>query len=88
MCVPLHAETRETAIRRMPKTYDSAAKVLVLGVSLSGTSAGVLADELLMRIHCTPWTPPLWTLQEGMLAEELYFQFRDRAIAAESLPDI
>jgi len=88
VCVPLHAETRKTAIRRMAKTYDSAARVLVLDVSLSGTSAGVLADELLMRIRCTPWTQRLWTLQEGMLAEELYFQFRDRAIAAESLPDI
>ncbi|PWW74991.1 hypothetical protein C7212DRAFT_297691 [Tuber magnatum] len=88
VCVPLHLETRKTAIRRMAKTYDSAAEVLVLDVSLSGTSAGVPVDELLMRIRCTPWTQRLWTLQEGMLAEELYFQFSDKAIVAESLPDI
>lgn len=88
ICVPLHPETRKAAIRRMAKTYEDSDKVLVLDASLRHISVDSPPDELLMRIRCTPWTQRLWTLQEGMLAKELYFQLLEGAIDPEPLYDI
>lgn len=85
ICVPLHPETRKAAIRRMAKTYEGSDKVLVLDASLLNISLHSSPEELLTRIRCTPWTQRLWTLQEGMLAKDLYFQFLQGAIDPEPL---
>jgi len=74
----------------MRRTYESARKVLVLDSELEVASIDTSPEELLMRISCCGWMRRLWTLQEGALAKELFFQFKERAamigdLAAESI---
>jgi len=85
LCVPLEDDVRTRAIRMMGETYKRAEKVLVLDSSLQRVSLDASPEELMMRIRCTPWTQRLWTLQEGMLADELYFQFLGGAVQGETL---
>jgi hypothetical protein len=87
ICVPLEPLARKLAIIRMAKTYEGADKVLVLDSSLQNVSSHNPSEELLMRIRCTIWGQRLWTLQEGMLANDLYFQFRDGLIQPENFMD-
>ena len=85
LCVPLEPDARMLAIGRMAKTYEGADKVLVLDSSLQRVSSHAPPEELLMRIRCTIWSQRLWTLQEGMLASDLYFQFLDGLVQGEDL---
>lgn len=73
-------EATSLAIIEMRNTYRNADKVLVLDSYLEQDVEGMSTVECLLRIICSAWTTRLWTLQEGALAEDLWFQFRDRAI--------
>ncbi|KGO75195.1 Heterokaryon incompatibility [Penicillium italicum] len=79
ICCPVkESEDQNTAIGFMRDTYEKASAVLVLDSSLLTQNAKCLSDvEILIRIFCSPWTSRLWTLQEGALAERLFFQFAD-----------
>jgi hypothetical protein len=73
-------EAQDLAIRMMRKTYEEATVVLVLDSWLLGLKIEQMPDEeVLMRIICSGWNSRLWTLQEGALADALYFQFSDAA---------
>ena len=39
----------------------------------------------MIRICKTPWFRRLWTLQEGVLTQDIYFQLQDRAVSMQSL---
>ena len=80
ICVPAAGEGRRVAIGRMRKTYENAEKVLVLDAELESASMRTFPEEILMRIMCSGWMRRLWTLQEGMLAQQLIFQFRECAV--------
>ena len=86
ICCPLQPQSaQDTAIILMRDTYHKADKVLVLDQYLTRThiDAGEsrMTDyEMLVRISCSTWMRRLWTLQEGVLAPQLYFQFADRAV--------
>jgi hypothetical protein len=82
---PRQKELRKEGITRMAETYARADKVLVLDSSLRKHSGGMDLTEIMVRIRHAPWTTRVWTLQEGRLARNLYFQFKDRAICAEDL---
>jgi hypothetical protein len=69
----------------MRKTYENAAKVLVLDSELEAASAKAHAEEVLIRITCSGWMRRLWTLQEGALTRILLFQFKERAIGLKRL---
>lgn len=85
ICVPAQGDGRRVAIGRMRKTYENAEKVLVLDSELESASAHTFPEEILMRITCSGWMRRLWTLQEGVLAQQLLFQFRERAVDFYSL---
>ncbi|KAL1981334.1 hypothetical protein VTN96DRAFT_2775 [Rasamsonia emersonii] len=87
LCVPIRGEYRPVAIGRMRRTYESAAKVLVLDGELETASMRTTPVECLMRIVCSGWMRRLWTLQEGALAKELLFQFKEQALALQDLID-
>jgi hypothetical protein len=71
-------EAQNWAISRMRQTYKDACAVLVLDSWLQQLTIKPLSDtEILTRIVCSAWNSRLWTLQEGALAELLYFQFAD-----------
>ena len=72
------SEAQELAIDMMRQTYERADAVLVLDSWLQPQNLKYMVDtEILMRIVCSPWNSRLWTLQEGALAKELFFQFAD-----------
>lgn len=79
-CVPLwyiYGEVRNLALDKMQQTYSDAAKVLVLDGELQASSMNVDYEEALMRISCSGWMRRLWTLHEGLLAQDLFIQFRE-----------
>lgn len=87
ICCPPDGKDREAqdlAIGMMRETYKRADKVLVLDSFLLKHSAKPLSDaEVLLRIVCCGWNGRLWTLQEGALSKQLYFQFADGPYALE-----
>lgn len=63
-------------MQQMRATYEDADKVLVLDSYIRPQKRVLLSDEeCLMRIFCSGWMRRLWTLQEGVLAKALLFQF-------------
>ena len=73
ICVPAAGEGRRVAVGRMRKTYENAEKVLVLDAELESASMQTFPEDILMRITCSGWMRRLWTLQEGVLAQQLFF---------------
>ena len=74
------------AIALMRETYADAEKVLVLDSYLEGVNyEGMTVFERALRITCTGWTRRLWTLQEGVLAKQIIFQFADSAVDGDAL---
>ncbi|KAJ6459250.1 hypothetical protein C8R45DRAFT_843422 [Mycena sanguinolenta] len=78
ICVPGHEDSRKRAIELMAATYQRASQVLVIdaGIRTQCTLASPL-EECLIRIATSGWMQRIWTLQEGMLARELHFEFAD-----------
>jgi hypothetical protein len=67
-------------MQKMRVTYEYADKVLVVDASLRAVDKSPLStNECMIRIGSTPWMRRLWTLQEGILAKNLYFQFAKNA---------
>jgi Heterokaryon incompatibility protein (HET) len=88
ICVPYCLDEtgrRRVAIGRMRQSYRNADIVLVLDAELKASSSDCTSEELLMRITCSGWMRRLWTLQEGVLAQNLYFQFSECAIKLQLL---
>ncbi|KAM7206077.1 hypothetical protein V8F20_002859 [Naviculisporaceae sp. PSN 640] len=93
LCCPvsgLHPTTNGISLTRMKSVYEQAAHVLVLDAALSVHEAARLtpADILLRCFASSIWMRRLWTLQEGVLARSLFFQFKDKPVHAKSLMDI
>ncbi|KAF3390837.1 hypothetical protein DPV78_010905 [Talaromyces pinophilus] len=87
LCIPVRDDlyhVRKMAIRSMAKIYTRAQIILVLNAELEYHSCHASSEEVLMRTSTTGWFRRLWTLQEGVLANKIYFQFRDGAINIES----
>ncbi|KFA81924.1 hypothetical protein S40288_06874 [Stachybotrys chartarum IBT 40288] len=80
ICCPVEEGNDQiAAIGLMRDTYEKASAVLVLDQStLNEKMSDMNGDvEILMRILRSRWTTRLWTLQEGALAQRLFFQFAD-----------
>ena len=79
ICCPVQSgKAQDLAITKMKDTYSSAEWVLVIDSWLTSQTVGGLPDgEILLKIACSNWNERLWTLQEGIIARKLAFQFRD-----------
>ncbi|KAH9900878.1 hypothetical protein C8Q73DRAFT_786308 [Cubamyces lactineus] len=85
LCVPSIPSLRKRAIKLMADTYRYAAKVLVIDdLVRTHCSESKPWTENLLRIACSAWLRRVWTLQEGILARELYFEFSDGPVDVES----
>ncbi|KAI0676868.1 hypothetical protein C8Q78DRAFT_50871 [Trametes maxima] len=84
LCVPERKAPRKLALRLMAKSYQDAAKVLVIEECIrTQCSLGKPWEENLFRIRTSGWLRRVWTLQEGLLARELYFEFTDGVVDVE-----
>ncbi|KAI0651218.1 hypothetical protein C8Q79DRAFT_20153 [Trametes meyenii] len=84
LCVPGRKDLRKRAIRLMAETYRNAAKVLVIDEGIRREcSVGASWVDNLLRIAISGWMRRVWTLQEGLLARELWFEFVGGAVDVE-----
>jgi hypothetical protein len=79
MCLPLDRERRISSLRQVSSIYKLATKVVVLDPSMYQHAVDS-AEECLIRIRYSAWKDRLWTLQEGVVAQELYFQFKNKTV--------
>jgi hypothetical protein len=89
-CIPAQAEyeeQRKAAISKMRTIYEKASKVLVLDAELLQACAHVSNFELMMRVLTCGWMRRVWTLQEGVLNDATYIQFKDAAIKPNELEE-
>lgn len=88
LCVPTFDKAlRVIAIQGMRAVYNRANRVLVLDSDLlgaQGTATTLSSEEVLARISASTWVRRYWTLQEGLLAKNLYFQFAEDAFQISS----
>jgi hypothetical protein len=75
---------RKWAIGLMAKTYNEAEVVLVIDSGIRATSVSP-REEKLLDLLSSGWMQQLWTLQEGILAQKLVFEFSDGLVALEEL---
>ncbi|OSC99986.1 hypothetical protein PYCCODRAFT_1331754, partial [Trametes coccinea BRFM310] len=76
LCIPKIRDSRKRAIMLMSQTYRDAAKVLVIDDCIrTMCSASKPWPVNVAMIATSAWSRRIWTLQEGVLATELYFEF-------------
>ncbi|KAI0658296.1 hypothetical protein C8Q70DRAFT_1054899 [Cubamyces menziesii] len=84
LCVPSARNERKRATQLMAQTYKDAEKVLVIDDCIrSMCSARVPWQQNFLRIASSAWVRRVWTLQEGLLARELYFEFAEGPVDVE-----
>ena len=84
LCVPEVAHLRKHAIKLMADTYRDAAKVLVIDECIRRTCSEAKSwEENMFRIATSGWMRRVWTLQEGVLARELYMNFIEGPVLVE-----
>ncbi len=80
LCIPVNKELkayRSDAIAMMAKIYGSAERVLVLDAFVQEVSRTAPEIDRVTHLYLSSWHRRLWTLQEGLLAKKLSFQFSD-----------
>lgn len=80
LCMPAphsFSNQRNAAINTMNAIYTNATKVLVLDAELIQTCIHISPIEQLMRVFTSTWMRRVWTLQEGIVNENVFIQFRD-----------
>ncbi|RPD70814.1 hypothetical protein L226DRAFT_443101, partial [Lentinus tigrinus ALCF2SS1-7] len=86
LCVPNTKDLRKRAIKLMGQTYEDAHTVLVFDVGIRASCARSHSwEENVLRIATSGWVTRVWTLQEGILARKLYFEFADGLMDARKL---
>ncbi|KAI2467335.1 hypothetical protein F4781DRAFT_313385 [Annulohypoxylon bovei var. microspora] len=85
LAVPLERETRKLAISRMKETYAKAHKVLVLSNDFDMRIPNLSTLEFFMRLFCSAWMRRLWTLQEGVFAQNLAVWINKKAHSFEEM---
>ncbi|KAI0641890.1 hypothetical protein C8Q79DRAFT_918269 [Trametes meyenii] len=84
LCIPAAHGPRKQAVKLMVYSYQNAAKVLVMDVGIR-TSCSERApwETNLLHIATAGWMRRVWTLQEGLLANELWFEFAEGPVHVE-----
>lgn len=85
LCIPHEKRSRQLAIGLMAQTYAEVVAVLVLDAGIRTCSKAAPKEESILRVLTSGWMQKLWTLQEGMLARRLYFEFSDGIIGFDEL---
>jgi hypothetical protein len=81
--VPVSEEWKRLAVSKLREVYSTAAKVLIVDRDLLNVGDHWLERRL--QVLASEWMRRLWTLQEGRLARQLYFQLKDEAVSVDNL---
>ncbi|KAI0651217.1 hypothetical protein C8Q79DRAFT_1004520 [Trametes meyenii] len=85
LCVPGSLSLRNKAIQLMAPTFRGATKVLAIDDSIRAQcSLKKPWEENLLRMAAAAWQRRIWTLPEGLLARELYFEFAEGPVNVEA----
>ncbi|KAF2973176.1 hypothetical protein GQX73_g431 [Xylaria multiplex] len=85
ICIPKADDARKIAIGMMARTYSEAAAVLVLDSGLQRCYSTEPPDLKVLRVLTSGWMQRLWTLQEAVLAKELYLVFADTPLLLKDI---
>ena len=87
LCVPVRPREMQTlALKKMRVPYEGAKHVLVLDSHLRSLNSTTMSTtELFAQVSCSSWMRRLWTLQEGRLAQNIWFQFADTAVNVKTV---
>jgi hypothetical protein len=80
LCVPEQPELRQTAISYMADTYASASAVVVVDSSIQRLSVEDPMEKQLFVLYVSSWVQRLWTLNEALLSQQLFFRVADGLI--------
>ncbi|KAI8978235.1 hypothetical protein BD414DRAFT_538857 [Trametes punicea] len=84
LCVPKESSLRKLSIKLMTDIYRDAAKVLVIDESVrKQCSESNPWEQNCLRIAVSAWVRRVWTLQEGLLARQLYFEFIEGPVSVD-----
>jgi hypothetical protein len=78
-------DIKEAAIHDMTQIYKKADKVLVIDSELITCSIHSSHTAIAIRILLSNWLRRLWTLQEGVFANEIHFLLSDETVSLSSL---
>lgn len=77
LCIPKEQSLRTKAIKQMAHIYQSAKSIIILDGTLLKCSIHTSPEEILLRIYISAWMDRVWTFQEAVLAQQLYFKMKD-----------
>ncbi|GAM40005.1 hypothetical protein TCE0_034r12015 [Talaromyces pinophilus] len=82
---PGYRDIRDSSISNMRNIYKGAHRVLVLDKWIQEVNRSADVIEKVSRLYLSNWQHRLWTLQEGVLAQNLFFQFKDGQLELDDL---
>ncbi|KAL3471442.1 hypothetical protein BJX99DRAFT_24604 [Aspergillus californicus] len=89
LCIPHRSDVRGLAIERIRDVYTSASRTMILDSELMLVDSRLVSKmEVCLRVlYCSSWIRRLWTLQEGLAAEEkLFVLLADKALNIGTIP--
>jgi len=90
LCIPVGESLkhlRRKAIVQMREIYEQADRVLVLDDRVQQLSLSSPFCDRAVRVMLSNWQSRIWTLQEGIMAQQLFIQFSDGAMTLEELQE-
>lgn len=84
LCVPTARDLRHAALVPATQIFARATSVLVLDPPLLKHFVSS-NQEALVRIRYSAWKGRMWTLEEGLVAQHLFFQFENRMVTLADL---
>ncbi|KAL4978837.1 hypothetical protein BDW66DRAFT_164136 [Aspergillus desertorum] len=89
LCIPHRSDVRSLAIQRIRDVYTGASRTMILDseMMLVDSRSSSKMEICLRVLYCSGWIRRLWTLQEGLAAEDkLFVLLSDKAINIGTIP--
>lgn len=86
LCIPEDDSLRKRAIGLMAEIFENSSVTIVLDSNLTEFDfQGRSAEEVMLRLALAPWNRRLWTLQEGLLSRNLFYQMSRAVVSSAAL---
>lgn len=77
LCIPEEYVWRKRAIIALNRTYCEATAVVVVDRTIRRCPKGIGAEDFLLAIYTSAWCQRLWTYQESILAQGIFFEISE-----------